>query len=130
MGRGTSIIFGILLVLVAIDTMITHIIPLTFLPFAVIVLGVLVLMTPLVSPNLVQGREVLSPRAPFQFIRRWIFGLVIVVMGLVPLISALETQLPYLSVDSTLGDFILLGIGAVYLLASFAKTRNVEIATI
>lgn len=130
MGRITNFVYGALIAFVALDAMFLHILPESLTPFAVILLGVLVLLTPIASIKRLQGQYVLSPRAPFQLIRRWIFGLFLVFMGIVSFVGSLESSFPYVAVSSASGQLILLGIGVIYFFAAFARMRNVEMSTI
>ena len=93
---------------------------------ALIVLGVIVLLTPVVThPHPTDPLYRGTPRAPFQWIRRWVFGAAMVLMGVASFVGAIGEQLPFFTIYSSTGPLILLGIGAIYFLSAFAKTRRV-----
>ena len=131
MSRVTTIIYGALLVLAALDAMIFGFVPPTALPLLVIVLGVLVFFTPILGRG--PGGTAISPL--FNWLRRWIFGAVIIIMGItsigfVPFLSGANyTALGYLSLDIFLGQLILLIIGIIYFLAAFARTRQINVSS-
>ena len=131
MSRVTTFIYGILIVLAALDAMIFGFVPSIALPLAVIVLGALVLFTPILSPG--PGGTII--RTSSNWLRRWVFGAVMVLMGIastgiVPSLSGSNyTALGYLTLDTFIGQLILLIIGAIYFLAAFARTRQINVAS-
>ena len=133
MSRVTTFIYGTLIVLVALDAMIFGFVPSIALPLAVIVLGALVLFTPILRPG--PGGSILLKRTLSNWLRRWVFGAVMVLMGIastgiVPSLSGSNyTALGYLTLDTFIGQLILLIIGAIYFLAAFARTRQINVAS-
>ena len=124
MSRVTAFIYGALIVLVAIDAMLFGFIPGDFIGIVVIALGILVLFTPLLP---------YGARAPFQWFRRWFFGAVMIILGFREMGVSFGFEfiekinvLGALTLDTFVGKLILLIIGAIYFLAAFARTRNMQ----
>ena len=132
MGRVLAIIYGALILAVVITTWI-GLFPRLFLPFVVIVLGALIFMTPIVrGPAFGSPAYAGAPSAPFQFIRRRIFGAYMVLAGLMSFVDV-YSNFPWLartSIYTFSGQAILLGIGAIYFLSAFGKTRAINISSI
>ena len=126
MGKVTTLFYGALIVFAALDAMLFGIMPSNILPIAVIILGAMVLFTPITLMG--PGRTKIG--APFQWIRQWVFGAVMVIMGIVstgfvPLLSGSDyTALGYLTLDTLWGQLILLIIGVIYFFAAFKRTRQ------
>src|SRR3989344_4130662 len=137
MGRVVSIIYGIILIVLSLVLMFAEDtafgIPSIFFPAFVVVMGILILLTPMETDarrlrNLAMG----TPRPAFRWLRRWVFGFFIVISGALPFLQEYIGDFPWgarLSSETFSGQLILLAVGAVYLLASFARTRNIQIRT-
>ena len=130
MGKITTLFYGALIVFVALDAMILGYVPSNVLPIAVIILGVLVLFTPIVTRG-IQG----TVGAPFQWLRRWIFGVAIIILGTASsefigagFLGRFDI-LGSFTLDTLVGQLVLLLIGIIYFLAAFARTRKMQAAS-
>lgn len=125
MARIMNWIYGVALILIAFDAMWFGIIPVEFLPVGAIIIGVLILFTPIGSGF---GRPTLAAT-----IRRVVFGIVVALMGLLSYniwgLDFLAEWFPYFTINSTIGQIILILIGVIYL---FAGTRagNYQIGSV
>lgn len=127
MGRATGFIYSAITIYLALDLLFIHFIPELFVPISVIVVGVITLLTP--GVRFTQGVSI--PR--FQFLTRWVFGLLMIVMGLITVLSQFTPSLSSNNLFIILsnlvslyygnGQFILLAIGIVSLVADFTRTR-------
>ena len=129
MGKITTLFYGALIVFVALDAMILGYVPSNVLPIAVMILGVLVLFTPIVTRG-IQGKI----GAPFQWLRRWIFGAAIIIIGAASseFLSGFLGRFGLLesfTLDAFVGQIVLLLIGAIYFLAAFARSRKMQAAS-
>jgi len=115
-------IYGGLAILFALDALLFGILPKQFLQIGVIILGALILFTPMgglrTKPTLAQQ------------IRRFVFGIFIVIIGAVPFIQNYSGSfviggwievLHWASIEVWLGQLILLLIGVIYF---FAGTKT------
>jgi len=132
MGRVVNIIYGALIMLVAFFAIINGVIPHSLLPFAVIALGILLIITPLekhYAYSAVQG----IPRPAFQWLRKWVFGIYLIVSGLVAFLPFLtditQGYGAYISVYTFSGQLILFAIGLINFLLAFKKTRQMQVAS-
>lgn len=126
MDRITPLIYGVLVVFIALDIMFFHFIPSGFLDVIVMALGILILLIP--------TRREISPygyptRIKFQWLRKWIFGAALVILGLSSdrFIVGFGDKLGFFTLNSLVGQLILLLIGIIYLLAAFGRTRRMQI---
>ena len=79
MGRFVSLIYGLIIVFLALDAMIFGIISTDFLPLVVIAMGIIVLFTPFQSSRDRYERVYQGIPGPiFQRFRRWFFGIFMV----------------------------------------------------
>lgn len=130
MGRVVNWVYGLLIIYVALDALFIQILPEALLPFIVILLGLLVFFTPLDSPRYgiyASG----TPRSGFQWLRTYVFGVYMVLSGLLSFTGLLNV--PYGAYASTYtfsGQLILLLIGTIYLLSNFTRTRNIQLSSI
>ncbi|MEK6897258.1 MAG: hypothetical protein AABW93_01870 [Nanoarchaeota archaeon] len=130
MGKITTFLYGALIVFAALDAMFLGFVPSNVLPIAVIILGVLVLFTPIVTRG-IRG----SIGAPFQWLRRWIFGAVMIIIGAASsgfIGSGFLERFNILgsfTLDTFVGQIVLLLIGIIYFLATFARTRQINAAS-
>mgnify|MGYP001575396686 CR=1 FL=1 len=111
-------VYGIALVYFALEgfTSDINILSDLFLPWAVIIVGVLISFTPMTKS--IYGTEI-NPSI-LQKIRRWGFGIVIVLIGIISLnipIPGLDFYGQYLTIYSLYGQAILALIGVIYLFA-------------
>ena len=133
MGAVVSGIYGVIIAFLALDAMIFGIISTGFLPLVIIVMGVLVLFTPLQSTRDLYTRQTTgTPGFWFQRLRRLVFGIFMILQCLIPYGQSLGLDFLYTygaraSIETFTGQIILLAIGAIYLLASFARTRRQQI---
>ncbi len=112
MGKVVNWIYGTLLILIALDAMfIGYLSQDLFLPVAVIIMGALILFTPMYGGSI------------GQVLRRWVFGIVVVLMGIASFFQGdiLRFDLSYLTVSSLSGQAILILIGIIYF---FGGTRE------
>ena len=117
MARIMNWIYGLALIYLALEAFTTgiSIIPEEFLPFAVIIMGALILFTPISSPY--------TPPTFTAKIRRWVFGIAVVAMGVLSFnIGGFALyNLSGLTIYSLYGQALLALIGVIYL---FAGTRT------
>jgi len=125
-------IYGIAAILLALDAMFSHILG-QLLPVLVVALGVLILLTPM-------GGGPMGYQTTSQKIRRYVFGIFIGIIGLVPIIqnytgsfyipvvSGSIEILPWASVEVWTGQVILILIGVIYFFAG-TKAGNAPIWT-
>ena len=115
-------IYGIAAILLALDAMTYNILGQLLLEVFVVILGVLILLTPM-------GGQYTKPTLSQQA-RRFIFGVFIVIIGLVPLIQTWSGPfviarfveiLHWASIEIWSGQLILLLIGVIYF---FAGTKR------
>jgi hypothetical protein len=131
MGRAVSIIYGAILIWLAIEAFFDGgAIPNEFLPFAVLIMGFVILFTPISRAGLPLGFA--PQRRGVDMVRRWLFGIALVLMGLGSFENVINFApfLQNLAVGSTSGALILGLIAVVYFLSSFARTRNIQVAAI
>jgi hypothetical protein len=127
MSKVTTLIYGSLLIAIVIATW-TGVFPDTLLPIAVIAMGALILFTPMVSARGVLAGQI---RPRFQWIRQYVFGAYLVLSGLNSFVDILS-NFPWMartSIYTFSGQLIILGIGAIYFLAAFSKTRQINVAS-
>ena len=110
--------YGLAAILFALDGMWFGILGEILLPLFVLILGVLIMFTPM-------GGQYTKPTLSQQ-VRRWFFGAFIVIIGLVPLIqnytgpfivSGWIELLHWVSIEVFSGQLILLLIGVIYFFA-------------
>ncbi len=137
MSKWVSRIYGILIILVALDAMIFGILPQALLPFIVILLGILIFFTPIGGPNNPQMPGYGQNYSPYSResivakIRRRVFGVYMVLAGILSFTGLLNFPFgAYASVYIFSGQLIILLIGVISLLTSFGKTRNMQISSI
>jgi len=131
MGRLVNFIYGGLIIAVVITTWL-GIFPQVFLPFVVIILGGLILFTPVDTPSAMHPLAPRTPRGPFQWLRRYVFGAYMVLAGVMSYVDILS-NFPWLartSIYTFSGQLILLGIGAIYFLSAFSRTRRMVMASV
>ncbi|MEK6840495.1 MAG: hypothetical protein AABX79_00905 [Nanoarchaeota archaeon] len=117
-------IYGISAILLALDAMFLEILPSLLLQVLVVVLGVLILLTPM-------GGQRVRPTTSQQ-VRRFVFGAFIALIGAVPLIQNYTGSfiiggwievLHWASIEVWSGQLILILIGVIYFFAG-TKTGN------
>jgi hypothetical protein len=128
--RGTSIVYGIILILLGVEALLTDFISNEVLSSLVFIIGVAVLLTPIEPRPANLGGARGHPKAGYQWLRRWVFGPVLVLMGVGYFIDIIESWLAPILVDTLIGGVILLAMGLIYELASFKKTRMVQISSV
>lgn len=114
MARVMNWIYGLALIYLALDGFILKVLPENYLPVAVIIVGALILFTPIGS---LRARPTISAK-----IRRFVFGAAVVLMGVASTgILGEFNILGSLTINSFYGQLILLIIGVIYL---FAGTKR------
>lgn len=123
MGRMVNFVYGGILIYIALDVLVPflHFIPEEFLQYVLIVMGVLILLTP-------AGAAGMTPI--FQKLRKWVFGIFLVAMGLLSAIGSFGQFFQNITIYSTTGPWILLGIGVIYFLSAFKQTSGIRIRSI
>ncbi|MEK6889478.1 MAG: hypothetical protein AABW80_05220 [Nanoarchaeota archaeon] len=96
--------------------------------WAVVLVGVLILFTPITRPA-VEG--VASQRVGFALIRRWLFGLVTLLIGLTGMFAPMLDWpiLKNIALGTWSGGIVLILFGVVYFFAAFGSTRNMRVST-
>ena len=113
-------IYGLIIIFLAIDAWFLGLLPGQFLPVAVIIMGALVLFTP------IGGGGPFNQPTFSQKIIRFVFGIALVVLGLASLFPLGYENLPFYTVDALSAQLILLLIGVIYLLSG-TRTGNIQI---
>ncbi len=112
--------YGSVIIFLALDAWFLHILPDQLSPVAVVIMGVLVFLTPL------RG-QFGQPAHWTQKVRQYLFGAVIVVIGVSSLFPSLwiigYENLPLFTTYSLFGQLILLAIGALYFFATSPRAR-------
>ena len=109
-----SRIYGIALIYLALDAFILGILPKEFLPFAVIIVGAMILFTPVSSSGTIRPSF-------FRQLRRLVLGIAVVFMGVISqfeIFASVATIFPYFTLSSLIGQIILFLIGLIFLLAT------------
>ena len=122
MARVMNWIYGIALILVALDAMFFGFLPADMSPIIVIILGALILLTPISS----------NPYTPAKlgWLRQYVFGAALVIMGVAS--SGWLTGLVWLegaTIETWAGQAILIVIGLIYLFA-VTKAGAYKIGTV
>ena len=98
---------------------------------AVIAVGALIMIT---THEVRKGHLVEKYSRPFfQNVRRWFFGGAVILVGVISLIMDLSSlprsleTLSVISLEAWAGQLILVAIGAIYLLSSSKKVRDIQI---
>lgn len=126
MSKATTFIYGLLITLVSIFAWLG--LYTQFLPYILILLGGMVFFTPILK--MARGVPMLAPKQRVgivNFVRRRIFGLYLVFAGIVSATGLLSEWTATLSIYTLSGQFIILGIGVIYFLAIFSRTRKMKI---
>ena len=114
LSRVMNWIYGLALIYLALDGLYLRMLPGESLPVAVIIIGALILFTPIGSPR---ARPTLSAK-----IRRFVFGAAVVLMGVASTgVLGKFNIFGNLTIDSFYGQLILLIFGVIYL---FAGTKR------
>jgi len=133
MVRGTNIVFGIILVLLGIEALWADFISNEVLSGLVFLMGVAILWTKISLSPTGFGGHVGAPGHPkegYQFLRRWIFGAILVIMGLGYFYDPTGDWLSPILVDTLIGGLILIVFGVIYWLAASKRARNIQIGGI
>ncbi len=132
MSKTVAKIFGVIIILFVIATFVIPNMILPFSPFIAILLGILVMFTPLTSSG---GQQIYGQTYPagrgfregfFAHVRRWFFGAYMVFAGIDAFLFT--PLLPYVGIDQTIGKIIFGAIGLIYLVAA-SKHRNYQIVS-
>ena len=112
-------IYGAILVWLSLEVFFLNIIPNEFLAFAVVAMGVLILVTPV-------QKNPYGQRSGFQMARTYVFGIAIVLMGLSSIFGWDGTIVwfSYLSINSTVGGIILLAVGILEFFSTSALGKT------
>ncbi len=118
MGRAVNLTYGLIIIFLALDAWLFHVIPSQFLPVGVIIMGVLVLLTPLGGGGYTQPTFA-------QRIIRFVFGIAMVVMGALSIYNLGGFGDIY-NTYSLSGQVILILIGAIYIMSG-TRTAGMQI---
>ena len=124
MGRFVSLIYGLILFYLALEALWLDYLPNEFLPYAVILMGFAVMATPITSrsPVAVGGPVSYAVNPIVILFRRWIFGALLILMGLVTTIPWFQDKIgffSYITTESILGSIIIASIAIIYFLSVF-----------
>ena len=87
------------------------------------------------QPMAIAGGPGPYQRRGFALIRRWVFGIILVLMGLLGVLSDVfdtaffETYVGALTAGTVVGGIVLILIGLVYFVAAFSRTRSMTVAS-
>ncbi len=127
MGRAINFVYGVIILWLSVEALgWLNIFPKEFLPYAVLLMGVLVITTRISKATHIG----VDPRPPFNFIRRYLFGAALILIGLSSSIGAIANLVPLLVIGTSSGSLILLGISAIYFLSAFTRTRGMIVGSV
>ena len=142
MGRVWSFIYGGVLLVLSIASFfpetVGFFLPNALLPWLILGMGVLILFTRLDAGPTARdcmGRAVAANRSGFRWIRRFVFGTVLVLMGVFDIwfsiasVPGLEDVFSQFAAGTTGSGIVLLLFSVVYFLSAFHKTRNVVVSS-
>ena len=129
MARAVNWIYAVILVILSIDSLWLGFFPAEFLPYAVILMGVAILMTKIENPTGPRGMGGIGRVSAWSNIsRRFFFGIVLIFIGVAS--TGLLGDWGALLVVGTLGgSLVLLAISVIYVLSLFKKTRQMQVAS-
>jgi hypothetical protein len=131
MARAVNWVYAGILLALAIDSILLHLFPAEFLPYAVLLMGVVILFTPINNKfkDPATGRVLKAPISAWaNFSRRFIFGIILIFLGVAS--TGIIGDWGELVVVGTFGgSLVFLAIAAIYVLALFKKTRTMQIAS-
>ena len=133
MGRIINFVYGTILLLIAIEALWTDYIPNEFLPYAVLLMGVVILFTPITRRGLRGRGWAPHPRPFFDYLRRYVFGLALILMGVasaVPWLQETFIASSFIDVSTRSGSLILAAIAAIYFLSAFKPTRTFRVESV
>ena len=121
MGKWVNIVYGVILLYLTVESFWDLILPSEFVPYAVVLMGVAILLTPN-RRNLPPG---FAPSGRWaDFIRRRIFGIILILLGLVSAIGVLADFAPFLVLDTASGPFILAIVAVIFFLFAITRART------
>ena len=119
MARIVNLVYSGLIIWFALEALFLPIIPDSFLSYLVIVLGALILFTPVGGPY---TRTNLT-----QKLTRFVSGIFLVVSGILSVVGEIGQYVPQITLYSTAGPIIMILIGIIYFLSG-TKTGKIEIS--
>lgn len=132
MSKWISRLYGLILLYLAVEALWDIVLPNEFLPYAVLLMGVVILFTPLER----DPTEFVQQSKLVHFVRKFVFGTVLFWMGASSAISMINSSsgignlTPLLLIGTRSGSLILAAIAAIYFLSSFAGSRSAHIGSI
>ena len=125
MGKWINILYGAILVYISVEALNwLNFIPKEFLPYEVLLMGVIVLFTPIGIAPAGYPEYTTRPKV-FDNLRRYFFGAVLVLIGLASSLGAVGDWAPLLTLGSTSGSLILSAVAVIYFLTAFSSTRGI-----
>lgn len=120
MGKIITLIFGAILGLLGLNSILGIYTAPAYMFFVVGGMGVIIMFTP-----------IMKGKGFYSFIRRWIFGAFLVLSAFGALIPGLSNVsfMSAISYGTFVSGLIILIIGAIYLLSVFRNTREMEIGS-
>ncbi len=133
MGRAINWVYGIILLYIAAEALNwLNFVPKEFLPYAVLLMGVVIMATR-IAPTNIPGYRVHTLASPVIFFRRWVFGAVLFIMGLATLVPWFQDTWiasSLLVVGTRSGSLILAAVAVIYFLSTFAQARMQQVTSI
>jgi len=130
MGKVINFVYGAILLWLSLESLgwlsWLTIFPQAFVPYAVLLMGVAVMATPIGKATHIG----VDPRPPFNFIRRYLFGAALILIGLASSIGAVASLVPLLVIGTSSGSLILLAISVIYFLSALTRTRGIAIGSV
>jgi hypothetical protein len=113
----------------------TSFLPDEFLPYLVLLMGVVIMGTNISGSRVSVNGQMGVHTFPswVVFVRRWLFGFVLVLMGLASAIPSIQNTFiasSLITTDSRSGALILCGIALIYLLSNFTRPRMAQMSSI
>ncbi|MEK6811940.1 MAG: hypothetical protein AABX76_00085 [Nanoarchaeota archaeon] len=114
-------ILGGAIIYLGLDVLYFHLIPEGFVQYALMLIGALILLIPAGNAGI--------PTPFFQRVKKWVFGIFVLAMGILSAIGSLGEKIPQITMYSTQGPWILIGIGVIFVLSAFPKQAGYQIRT-
>ena len=124
MGKWVSRLYGLILLYLAAEALWQLVLPDEFLPYAVLLMGVVILFTPLER----DPRGFPTQSKFVYYTRKFVFGIVLVFMGIAS--TGIIGDWPLIVIGTQSGSLILAAIAVIYFLSAFSRTRAVGISSI
>jgi len=124
MGFKVNLIYGAILIYLAAEALgWINVLPKEFLPYAILLMGVVVILThrSRKHPGLPYGYT--PQRSAVYYVRRYVFGIILLWIGVASSVSAVGDLTPLLLIGTRSGSLILAAIAVIYFLSAFERTR-------